>query len=134
MRMRKRSRTIAGFVGTATFVFSLVAGIQASVCAAEVAPGSSAIPAGPMPMAAEHDASMSIYGEYDCTAQHGERDGIPHCPFMPLAAGPSCTMAFSLPASIHGVTSSIIDVRDVSMVVNKPDLLLATALFHPPKS
>lgn len=83
-------------------------------------------------MADEHQASM--VGASDCMGQHGEDEGMPYCPFMPLAAGASCTMAASFPASIHGVTSSTVEVRDLRTVEDKPDLLFATALFHPPKS
>lgn len=126
--MRKRSRTLAGFIATAAFVFSLVAGIQASVCAADVELGSSGTPTGSMGKAHGHEALMHGID------QHGEEEGMPACPLMPLAVGPSCTLAFSLPASVHGVTSSTVEVRDISVVENKPDLLFATALFHPPKS
>lgn len=129
--MKRRIRTLAGTFGLAAMTLSLGEGVLASVCATSMdmagmgvagAQGSEAMedmPGMPMPTGGPDDEQGSRYDE---------------CPLGP-ALGQGCLALASLPAS--GPLSSAAPHGAFGRSVAdslRPDLLLAHALFRPPRA
>lgn len=122
--MERRTRYIAGLLTFVALTFSLAEGVWASTCALEMgmsAPTSHGMPAG-----------------HDCLTGHpGERDrpDVPDCPFGPVSAAQGCVAAASLPAaSVVEIALSPESTSLAPTTETERQLLLGSALFHPPKA
>jgi len=125
--MRRRTRVLAGVLALVAMASSFAEAVLASTCA-------------PMAAMAEQAMDESESSAMDCPLMAGH-EGVPetggtggHCPLGP-AVGQGCFAAASLPVpaahplglSDRGAPRPVVD--DV-----RPDLLLAHALFHPPRA
>lgn len=128
--MRRRS-VIPGVIVLAAMTFSFGETVWASTCLPGMDMESSAMAmAGEAP--AEHDRMADAGAAPD---QHGEPDSSDNCPFGPLATTQSCAGLASLPASVVAfIAPSPQGAAHVVFDVTQHDLLLETALFHPPRA
>ena len=127
--MRRRTRFFAGIFALAAMTGALAEGIMASVCAPGMEMTGVAMPPD---QGAMHGAESLV----DVT-EPGERSELPedgrHCPFAPVAAQ-GCLAIASLAAS--GVTVADPGIAaEAGFVLDdqQHDLLIDTALFHPPR-
>lgn len=133
--MSRRFRTLAGLLALVAMTASFSQAVLASVCAS------------PAAMAAMPDMAMSMVG-----ADSGDSSGEPqmpcdwmghtdgsgengeHCPLTPTATQ-GCTATASAPASALVVDlSTARSARQVVLDSIEPELLLADALYHPPRA
>jgi hypothetical protein len=122
---------------TLAMILSLAGGVVTSICAASVEldlPGASVMAmAGPGDMAtnAKHKAGGPAD---DCMGGHSPADEPAPCP-MSLGMLQSCATSASLPGLAAALPSSSAEhFESLCLVEREPDLLLATAHFHPPRS
>jgi hypothetical protein len=127
-RMRRRTRIFA-FFALAAMTGALAEGVLASTCAPGMDMGGDA-----MSMDAEirHDGDGT-----GASADPGERQDVPadgsDCPFAPVAAQGCLAMA-SIPATGAAIAASAGDGRERPVIDDeRHDLLLRSALFHPPR-
>jgi hypothetical protein len=123
-----RWRFVAGLAATAAFAFALAADVRASVCAAECELLGSAAA-----MAADADPRAEAAPMDDCMGEHEPDRGAQSCPLSAPGTGTSCTGAASLPASVPDLGSSPEDALLLPSPGTEPHLLVADALFHPPR-
>ena len=132
--MTRRTRTFAGLLALAAMTASFSEAVLASVCASPTAMGSMS---GMVPSPAEDDSQDTNERGMPCDRMDhtGEsREGGEHCPLTPTATQ-GCTVAASAPApetavgGLEGPTT-----RHVIPDVIEPELLLAHALYHPPRA
>ena len=125
--MNRRSRFVAGLVTFLVMALSFAEGVWAATCAPEMVMSE----ASPVP-------SQEMPNSPDCMpGRHGEQDGhdLPDCPFGPAGSVQGCVPAASLPAtSLAEIAPSPEGAELVILFDQEPDLLLGSALFHPPKS
>jgi hypothetical protein len=129
--MNRHTRALAGVLAMAAMTFSFTESVMASTCARMSDPA--------MPGTTQTSSEDASAPSMECLfmAGHdgsGQDDGRGHCPFG-LAAGQGCSAAASLPAlnSIESVETARATTAVGSDDV-RPDLLLARALFHPPRA
>ena len=138
--MNRRMRTFSALLALTALVFSFAETMAASACAPmSMMDGGKAMDAVTMTDAPRDDevaATAAEPGAMDCpfmTERDGGEDGR-HCPFGP-ALGQGCAGAPSLPALVLDVNAPPGDPASrVSFDEIRPDLLLARALFHPPRA
>lgn len=133
--MTRRTRTFAGLLALAAMTASFSEAVLASVCASPMAMGSMS----DMAMAADSadgDGASGAHGPGCDWMNHTEEssgDGE-HCPLTPTASQ-GCTVAASAPAPEVSVASTgWLAARDLTLDVAEPELLLAHALYHPPRA
>lgn len=133
--MTRRFRTFAGLLALVAMTASFSQVVLASVCAS------------PAAMAAMPDMAMSMVGadSGDSSGEHqmpcdwmGHTDGSgendQHCPLTPTATQ-GCTATASAPATALVVDlSTAQSARQVVLDSIEPELLLADALYHPPRA
>lgn len=133
--MSRRFRTFAGVLALVAITASFSQAVLASVCAS------------PAAMAAMPDMAMSMVGadSGDSSGEHqmpcdwlGHSDGSgendQHCPLTPTATQ-GCTATASAPATALVVDlSTAQSARHVVLDSIEPELLLADALYHPPRA
>ena len=131
--MMRRTRTFAGFLALAAMTASFSEAALASVCASPVAMSSMS----DMAMdSAESDGEASEHGPGCDWMNHTEesRGGGEHCPLTPTASQ-GCTVAASAPApEVSVVSAAVLASRDITLAAVEPELLLARALYHPPRA
>ena len=127
--MRPRSRFFAGIFALLATTGALAEGVIASACAPGMEMNAVAMP---LDEGATHGADCMVD-----MAEPGERSDLPedgrHCPFAPVAAQ-GCLAIASLAAS--GVTvADPCSQAEAGFVLDdqQHDLLIETALFHPPR-
>lgn len=133
----RRIRFRSGLLMLLAMTFSFVEGVQAATCdpgmeaASPVASAEQAMPDMlDMPgMPAHADCPPAHRGAGD----HPSGDGGP-CPFGLPGLSQGCTAAASLPAtSTAEIVPSPEGAALTAVTETEPDLLLGSALFHPPK-
>lgn len=127
--MLRPVRLIAGILTLSALAFSLAEAVVASTCA---------------PMPEMNVGTMADAGEpsaVDCmpaphrTMPDPGNEGMPHCPFGPMTVAQGCTAVASLPApAVFFDVSPSGALATITFDDGDHDLLLATVLFHPPKS
>jgi len=141
--MNRRMRVLSAILALVALTFSFAEAVVASTCApmrvmddltmmddvmavpasSEAAAGSEAAP-NPMdcPFMTAHDE------------REGDREDGRHCPFGP-ALGQGCAVAPSLPGLMLDVSAAPAQSASPSSLDEvRPHLLLARALFHPPRA
>ena len=129
--MNRRRRTCAGFVAIVALTFSFAETVWASTCA----------PAMGTPAEAAF-SSEHVPTDPDCMShvpaggtRHGDDDEGPQCPFGPTAAAEGCMASATLPGRPAQAPTLSPDASSaVLSAEGKHDLLLQTALFHPPRA
>lgn len=119
-------RLSAGILALAGLSLALAENVLAATCAPETVESS---------MAA--DAAHGMPAGLECERPHdgGDHDHDPSCPFAPLASPDGCVAAASLPAAAMGeLTLSPETSRPISSPPTRTELLLAAALFRPPRA
>lgn len=133
--MTRRTRTFAGLLALAAMTASFSEAVLASVCASPAAMGSMSGMA--MPAADNEDGPSSTTNGMACdwTGHADEsREGGEQCPLTPTATQ-GCTIAASAPApEIALVSAAVLTTRHVRLDAVEPELLLAHALYHPPRA
>lgn len=127
--MSRRTRFLAGIFALVAMTSALTEGVLASACSPGMDMDDSA-----MSMGAEspHDGGMTDTG--DRSEPQQSPDGGSDCPFAPVAAQGCLGMA-SIPANgIVAVAWSGDDRDRPAFDDQQQDLLLRSALFHPPRS
>lgn len=125
--MNRRSRFVAGLITLFVMALSFAEGVWAATCAPEMVM-SEASPVSSQQMPNGPDC---MPGRYD------EQDGqdLPDCPFGPAGSMQGCVPAASLPATpLVEIAPSPEGAERVIVSDQEPDLLLGSAIFHPPKS
>lgn len=129
--MTRRMRFFAGIFALVAMTAALAEGVVASACAPgmEMGGGAMAAPG----IAPAGDESMGDM------AEPSPRDDVPDdggdCPFAPVASAQGCLAIASIPAS--GVSVAEPSAQTGARILfddRQHDLLLGTALFHPPRS
>ncbi len=130
IRMKIRFRSLAALVALIALSLFWVEGLWASMCptamemggptaeVADMGPASDACPTG-----------MPLPGDSD-----GGRSDAPHCPFVPVGAS-YCAVGVPLAADVG--TPEVPSSEGASLAGSPDhakDLLLAVALFHPPRA
>lgn len=125
--MRRRTRWIAGLFALVAMTFSLGETVWASTCAPMMDMQASAVSAQDAP--SEHDGMPGM------PDQPGTERGDGDCPFSPATATQNCSAAASLPAQgIVAPAPTPACVAGLRAATARQDLLLETALFHPPRA
>lgn len=84
--------------------------------------------------AAEHPCPMGMDDACDAESPEWPGSDTMHCPFGPMGASGSC-VALSLPATTAQMEPSFPEGLEPAASADAArDLLLDTALFHPPKA
>jgi len=150
--MTRRTRFIAGILALVAMTFSFAETVLASTCAPMTAPGGSEMAAmmagdaaafghAAMPMEAPASATergAAPSGTGCMIARHDGRDDERgdegHCPFG-AAVTQGCSAFASLPArSARSQAPPSEAAPEVPSAHSRTDLLLAHALFHPPRA
>jgi hypothetical protein len=124
--MSRRTRFIAGLITLVGLVLSLAEGVLAGSC----------IPAMNMSEVSAASSQEMPHDRNCMPGHHDEQDrrDLPDCPFGPPGSQ-GCVLSASLPAtSAVEIASSPEGVELGIASDTEPDLLLGSALFHPPKS
>lgn len=128
--MTRRTRLTAGIFALLAMTFSLAENVMASICAPMPEMMASTVVGDSEPMG--DDCMLAFHGERDSDQ---DEDGRRHCPFSPGTAAQGCNVAASLPAlSVHIDGSPLEATLTIPFDNTRHDVLLATALFHPPKA
>lgn len=124
--MNRRTRTLAGALALVAMTLSLGEVGMASACA-------SMADMGGMVMDGSGDDSKAPMGCPLAAGDHREgRDG--HCPLSP-AVDAGCVAPATLPSSPSAIIPSPpVAARATIPQVDRPALILATALFRPPRA
>ena len=126
--VNRRVRFIAGLITLIVMTFSLAEGVWAASCPATM----KAMNMGEAPAASDEETPPCP----DCATGHPDERGrhhLPDCPFGPPGSQ-GCVLSASLPApSVAEIASSPEGVEFGIASDTEPDLLLGSALFHPPK-
>lgn len=139
--MRRRTRLLAGTFALVAMTFALAETVIAASCMPGMDMGATEVSAmdthTPQAPAGHHDQRVPMDGN---PADGTPADGTPSdgderdCPFGPTVVQ-GCAGAASLPAqAAHGVDSQGALSSSVSTEPAQQDLLLVTALFHPPRA
>lgn len=127
--MKFQFRVLAALFALVAFSLSVAEGVWASTCMPNMAMAAiaGAVPDAPV------DCEMSAPA--DEPSEPGSNLPAPlHCPLTPLGASGSCTMLASLPV---GPSADLVPSPEGALLAVSPDqtrdLLLVTALFHPPR-
>ncbi len=132
--MTRRTRTFAGLLALAAMTASFSEAVLASVCASPTAMSSMARMVTPAEAGDRQDTNERGMPCDRMDHTDGSREGGEHCPLTPTATQ-GCTVAASAPApqtSVGGPEGST--TRHVIPDVIEPELLLAHALYHPPRA
>lgn len=126
--MRRRTRWIAGLFALLAMTFSLAETVWASMCAPMMDMQVSAAAAEAAP--SEHEGMPGMPDQPGPASGDGT-----DCPFSPATTAQNCSAAASLPAhTIGGPASTLERVVGLKGATARQDLLLETALFHPPRA
>lgn len=139
--MRRRTRLLAGTFALVAMTFALAETVIAASCMPGMDMGAAEVSAmdmhAPEAPAGHHDHGVPTDG---APTDGAPTDGNPadgddrDCPFGPTVVQ-GCAGAASLPAyAAHGVASQGALSSSVSIEPAQQDLLLVTALFHPPRA
>ena len=128
--MKRRTRFFAGIFALVAMAAALAEGVAASACASGMDMSDPALAmADDMPHGSDRVIDLRERGEADELPDDGR-----HCPFAPIASAQGCFAIASFPANGYVMAES--DAHAGSRIVfddEQHDLLVDTALFHPPR-
>lgn len=129
-RMKVRLRSVAALLALLAFSLFWVEGVWASMCSPAMEAG------GPAPVAVEAGRALdaSAMDMPQPADSNGSRSDAPHCP-LAVAGAASC--AASAPLAARVATPEVPSLEGASLPGSPDhakDLLLAVALFHPPRA
>lgn len=126
--MRTRIRTLAGIVALVALTFSVAETVWASMCGPAMGMADSA-------MVLDQGSSTDHHGVPDAPGEREPGGTESDCPFAPASLVQGCAASASLPAQVAGAPVPSPDaVASVFNDAMQQDLLLNTALFHPPRA
>lgn len=130
--MRSRFRVLAALCALIALTLSFGEGVWASMCMPAMEMGEA--PAAEMSDASDRMMDMASQGVHT-GGETPDGPEPPHCPFAPVSTAGTCVAAASLPAaSPIELVPSLEGALLVVAPEQKRDLLLVSALFHPPRA